>query len=100
MAIESLKERVRLPPPPEGINSAIRKYIQDLLVELVSTVHFDERVTINHMLDMFNTNAVYFDKPDLNGEYADGSWRLIKTDDGIELQKKISDAWVKNARWA
>jgi len=53
----------------------------------------------NLQLSMMNVGVFYFSLPDINGTYADNSWRMIKSGEGIEIQKKLSGTWTKVSRW-
>ena len=58
---------------------------------------------INIQLSLVNVGVFYSNLPDLNGVYPDGTWRLIKVGDGMELQTKIAGVWAEGtgavARW-
>ena len=49
---------------------------------------------------MSNSDAVYWGSVDGNGEWTDGTWRMIKVgDDDFQLQKRVDGTFTKNANW-
>ena len=99
--IDALHAPLRLP----AIDRSIRKP-EDIVLYLTQLVgalqeDFIRQVTqiINIQLSLMNVGTYYFDLPDEDGVYADDSWRLIKVDDGISLEKKISGTWTRTSRW-
>lgn len=103
MSIDYLQEEVQLPLDRQAIRAggaALERY----LAQLVKVLQ-EERLrpivqTVNLQLQQANFGAFYFASPDENGEYANGTWRFTLNDEGIELQKKTSGSWVKQARWS
>jgi histone deacetylase complex regulatory component SIN3 len=77
--------------------------IVEYLVRLVKVLQENFLQTLtqvtNIQLSLANTGVYYFDLPDDNGVYADNSWRLIKVDDAIQLQKRVTGSWEKVAKW-
>jgi hypothetical protein len=73
----------------------IKALKEDLLRDLIHI--------INAQLSMMNVGVVNFQLPDVNGVYADGSWRLMYVSGGVELQKKVAGVWLSGtdavARW-
>jgi len=78
--------------------------VVDYLLRLVRAL--EERVlgklveTVNLILQLIGPGVYYFSQPDVNGDYPEDSWRIIKLGDNIELQKKVSGTWTKMALWA
>lgn len=105
MSLDFLNESRLLP----AINRDLVKQkgqdeIVDYLVRLVHVLQEDLIRTfmqlINNQLHLMNVGCFNFSLPDVNGVYADGSWRFILTGGNIELQKKISGTWTKQALWS
>jgi len=103
MSIEFLQDEIELPLDREAIRAggaALERYI----VRLVRVLQEDRlrpiMQTVNLQLQQANFGTVYFAAPDENGEYANGTWRFTLSEEGIELQKKTSGSWVKQARWS
>ena len=88
---------------PERVKQRGTAEITDYLLLLIKSLQEDLLRAIVQIINlqssMSNVGVFNFDLPDLNGVYADGSWRFIKLTDGIELQKKLAGTWEKVARW-
>ena len=57
--------------------------------------------TVNYIIQLMGPGVFYFQLPNpATGEHADGGWRFILNDAAIELQKKVSGVWTKQAKWA
>jgi len=102
--IDRVNEDVRLPYWPDYILSGdpndLDRYFQILLKELQEIT--DEVVNaVNLGIDLDDTDVRYFGTKDLNGDYSNGDWRLIKvSSDDFELQKLISSIWVQQMKWS
>lgn len=101
MSIDFITEQPTLPKidkdarRPEEIVEYLTRLVGILQENLLRTVV----QMMNLQLSMVNVGVFYFSLPDINGAYADNSWRLIKSGDGIEIQKKLSGTWTKVSRW-
>jgi len=80
---------------PNETNLYIRALVNELEVILDKI-----RDAVNHGIDLNNPSTRYFASPDADGDYADGTWRMIAVDeDTFEIQKKIDGTWTEIATW-
>ena len=102
--IERVNEETRLPYWPDYILSGdpndLDRYFQILLKELQDIT--DEVVrAVNLGIDLDDTDIRYFGTKDINGNYSNGDWRLIKVAaDDFELQKMIASTWTQESKWS
>lgn len=104
MAIDIMVEKGQL---PKISRRKVKEQGRDEIVEYLERLakHLQEdllRKMIqiqNIQLQLMNVGVFYYDLPDVNGVYPEGSFKSIKVSDGIELQRmNDSDTWVKVTR--
>jgi hypothetical protein len=102
MTIE-LIEGIRIPYYEKQILSGEPDQLNDWARDLVSSLQeWADTITsvTNQQLNASNSDAVYWGSIGSDGDWLDGTWRLIKiNDDDFQLQKKVDGAFTKNANW-
>ena len=102
MSIESVDD-VRIPYYENQILSGEPAQLNDWARDLVQSLQTwaDQWTSItNQQLNMSNSDAVYWGSVDGNGDWVDGTWRMIKVaDDDFQLQKRVDGTFTKNANW-
>jgi hypothetical protein len=88
------RERVK-----ERGTAEITDYLLLLIKALQEDLLRNFTAIMNVQLSMMNVGVFNFQLPDVNGVYPEGAWRLMYVSNGIELQKRLSGAWEKCARW-
>ena len=102
--VDRITEDSTLPYIPEYILSDdpndLDLYFQVLLKRL-EELQDSIITTVNLGVDLDDTDVRYFGTKDLNGNYANGDWRIIKVGaDDFEIQKRISGTWTVQIKWS
>jgi hypothetical protein len=102
VSIETV-DNIRVPYYENQILSGDPILLNDWARDLVQSLQrWADTITTatNQQLNMSNTDAVYWGSFDGDGNWIDGTWRMIKLeDDDFQLQKKVNGAFIKNANW-
>ena len=102
MSIETV-DAIRIPLYEQQILSGDPTQLLDWARDFVQSVQeWADQITsaTNQQLNQDNSDATYWGSIDGNGDWLDGTWRLIKIDDDdFQLQKKVDGTFIKNANW-
>ena len=103
MTIQTV-EPLRVPLYETQILSKKPEQLLDWARDLVQSLQiWSDQITdaTNQQLNQDNSDATYWGSIDGNGEWVDGTWRMIKiADDDFQLQKRVSGTFVQNAGWS
>ena len=102
--IDRVNEDVSLPYWPDYILSGDPNELDEyfkILIKSLQDIQDAIVTTVNLGVDLSDTDIRYFGTTDINGDYADGDWRIIKVgSDDFEIQKLISGTWTQQAKWS
>jgi hypothetical protein len=106
MAIDKINlEVIELPYDHEAIVSGDQQRLAIYIRELIESLQdIQSRIVqvANLVLDVAGGGPIYFDSPDDNGIYPEGTWRIVQSGDDLLRQineSSVINNWVTQGKW-
>ena len=100
--LEKVDPDLKVPFDREALLSGDPKQLTDYMRKLVKVLQelLEKVITAaNFGIDLNDGEALYIGTKNEDGDYPNGTWRLIKSGDNLQRQCKISGTWTVAGDW-